>query len=153
MGEGSGATNAQNGSVAVSYRASGSFQPVEDAAVYIVQCSRCHGHQLPERDLQAELRAHKEILRNNPAATVVLTPRLLPALGALDPSVETFARLRDLSRLQLTDERDKDLEEFVGALDAVQDGTGRLVVVNQLSLRRTTMMALGVKYQSIDGTA
>ncbi|KAK8022716.1 conidial yellow pigment biosynthesis polyketide synthase [Apiospora rasikravindrae] len=151
MGEGS-AANGQTGSVAVSYRASGSFQPVEDAAVYIIQCSRSNSQQIPETDLQAELRAHKGILRNNPSATVVLTPRLLPALGALDPSVETVARLRDMSRLQLTNERDTELDEFVGALDTVQDGTGRLVVVNQLSLRRTTMMALGVKYQSINVT-
>jgi hypothetical protein len=141
--------------VTVKTRMPGSAQTIEDAAVYILQLPhssqallRSDGQQALDSHLQAELRAHIGVLRSNPSTTLILTPRLLPEPGALDPDVEAHARLRDISRLQLRDERDWDLNEFMNALNKIQDNTGRLIVVNQLSLPRTTMMALGVKYQS-----
>jgi hypothetical protein len=157
IGQGSGTAP---GVVTLSSRAPGSLQPIKDAAVYVVQ-RNAHSPQtalVPEArhvvdmDLQAELRAHMSILRSNPSAKLVLIPRLLPSPGALDHDVEFSARLRDLVNFQLTNQPDRDLDEFMGILNTIQDRDGRLVVVNQLTSRKTTMIALGVRYQSYNET-
>ncbi|KAK8076015.1 hypothetical protein PG994_003287 [Apiospora phragmitis] len=90
MGEGSVATG-RNASVTVSYRVPGSFQPVEDAAVYIIQCSRSGGQKVPEAELQAELRAHKGILRTNPSPLSCSRPGFSPRWVPLS---QVWRRLR-----------------------------------------------------------
>ncbi|KAI1504044.1 O-methyltransferase family protein [Biscogniauxia marginata] len=140
-----------NPRITVDRRNSASPQTVKDAAVYILRLPS-HSLGVPSRSLPArilaELGAHLGVLRTNNSATLVLVPRLLPEPGTVDPDVEAMARLRDLSRLQLANEREMEMGELVDLVHSVHDGMGRLVVVNKLRTRNSTTVALGVKYQT-----
>lgn len=103
---------------------------------------------LPARIL-AELRAHLGVLRaNSTSVTLVLAPRVLPEPGSVEPNVEAMARLCDLSRLQLANEREMEMGELVEMVNSVHDSMGWLVVVNKLRSRNSATMALGIKYQA-----
>ena len=125
------------GRVTVQKRTPEAVQTVKDATVYILR-----------QPTPSELTAHLDVLRANATATLILAPSLLPEPGTVDPDVEALARLRDLSRLQLTNECGLELDELVEMVNAVQDGRGRLVVVNKLRSPNSTTVALGVKYQA-----
>lgn len=125
-------------------------QTIKDAAVYIVRVLATSGipsQSLPTR-IVAELRAHLGVLRANTAVTLILAPRLLPEPGSVAPDVEAIARLHDLSKLQLANEREMEMEELVDIVNSVHDNVGRLIVVNKLRSPDSTTVALGVKYQA-----
>jgi hypothetical protein len=104
-------------------------------------------HSLRER-IAAELQAHLGVLRANPSATFILAPRLLPDPNTTDPDVEAVARLRDLTLLQLANERLMEAEQLVEIVHSVGDGAGRLAVVSKLGTRNSATTALGIKYQA-----
>ena len=52
-----------------------------------------------------KLRAHLNVLRVNTAVTLILMMHLLLKLNTVKFNVEIMTRLRDLSRLQLANER------------------------------------------------
>lgn len=137
--------------ITVQERAPGALQTVRDAAVYILRLPApspgVSSHALSTRIL-AELRAHLGLLRANTSITLILVPRLLPEPGTVDPDVEATARLRDLSRLQLANEREMEMEELVAIVNSVHDSMGWLVVVNKLRSHNSATVALGVKYQA-----
>ena len=137
--------------ITVQKRAPGTPQTINDAAVYILRLPSpspgVPSHSLPAQII-AELRAHLSVLRASSYATLILTPRLLPEPGTVDPDVEAIARLRDLSLLQLANEREIEMAELVDILNSVRDSMGRLVVVNKLRSRNNATVALGVKYQA-----
>ena len=137
--------------ITVQQRAPGTPQSVYDAAVYILRLpSRSPGvpsHSLPTRII-AELRAHIGVLRASSCATLVLTARLLPEPGTVGPDVEAIARLRDLSLLQLANEREIEIMELMDMLNSVKDSIGRLVLVNKLRSRDNATVALEVRYQA-----
>ncbi|KAI0972468.1 hypothetical protein F4678DRAFT_460689 [Xylaria arbuscula] len=143
----------QVGGHPISVRILGSPQPVEDAAVYILQIPQfvhpiLHGEdQSLDPWLQAELWVHFGLLGKNPSATLILIPRVYPEPGSVERAVENAARLVDLTKMQLSNERQCDLKELEAALTTVRDNEGRLVVANRMTLRSTTMVALGIKYQ------
>ena len=132
--------------ITVQKRMPAAIQVVKDAAVYILRLTS-PSHSLPALIL-AELHAHIGVLRANALATLILTPRLLPEPGTVDPHVEAMARLRDLSHLQLTNEPGMELGDLIEAVNSVHDSKGRLVVVNKLRSRNSATVALGVKYQA-----
>ncbi|KAI1493818.1 O-methyltransferase family protein [Biscogniauxia mediterranea] len=148
---GGGKAGEFNPRITVDRRSPASPQTVKDAAVYILRLPS-HSPGIPSRSLPArilaELAAHLGILRTNSSAALVLVPHLLPEPGTVDPDVEALARLRDLSRLQLANEREMEMGELVDLVHSVHDGMGRLVVVNKLRTRNSTTVALGVKYQT-----
>ena len=130
-------------------RTPGSPQTIKDAAVYIVRVLAPWGassQSLPTT-IVAELRAHLGVLRANTAATLILAPRLLPEPGSVAPDVEAMARLHDFTKLQLTNEREMEMEELVDIVNSVHDNKGRLIVVNKLRSPDSATVALGVKYQ------
>ncbi|KAF7514171.1 hypothetical protein GJ744_004496 [Endocarpon pusillum] len=141
--------------ITVQERAPGALQTVRDAAVYILRLPApspgVPSHALSTRIL-AELRAHLGLLRANTSVTLILVPRLLPEPGTVDPDVEATARLRDLSRLQLANEREMEMEELVAIVNSVHDSMGWLVVVNKLRSHNSATVALGVKYQAYADT-
>ena len=126
-----------SGRITVQKRTPAAAQTVTDAAVYILR-----------QTTLSELTAHLGVLRTNAMAKLILAPPLLPEPGTVDPDVEALARLRDLSRLQLTNECGLELGELMEMVDAVHDDRGRLVVVNKLRAPDSTTVALGVKYQA-----
>jgi len=85
---------------------------------------------------------------------LVLVLRALPEPGTVDPDVESMARLRDLSLMQLANERELELGELADMVNSAVDGVGRLFVVNKLRSRGCATVALGVKYQTFtDGSS
>lgn len=139
----------------VQKRGPGEPQTVKDAAVYILRLPPPLPG-VPPQSLSAsilgELRAHLGVLRANPAATLVLIPRFLPEPGSVDPDVEAVARLWDLSRLQLANEREMEMGELVKIVNSVRDNTGWLMVVNKLRSRNSATTAIAVKYQTYPAT-
>ncbi|MCJ1251841.1 hypothetical protein MMC30_009079 [Trapelia coarctata] len=137
--------------ITVQQRTPGTLQSVYDAAVYILRLPSpspgVPSHLLPARII-AELRAHMGVLRASSSATLVLTARLLPEPGTVDPDVEAIARLRDLSLLQLANEREIEVLELMDILNSVRDSMGRLVLVNKLRSHNNATVALEVRYQA-----
>ena len=143
---------AEHGSqIVVQKRAPGAQQTVKDAAVYILQLPpRTEGlaNKTLSARILAELKAHLGVLRANASATLLLAPRLLPEPGTVEPAVEASARVRDLCRLQLANEREMEIGEIVEMVNTVHDDVGRLVVVNKLRSRDSESVAMGIKYQA-----
>ena len=137
--------------ITVQQRTPGTLQSVYDAAVYILHLPSpspgVPSHALPTRII-AELTAHIGVLRASSRATLVLTARLLPEPNTVDSDVEAVARLRDLSLLQLANEREIEIVELMDMLNSVRDGMGRLVLVNKLSSRNNATVAFEVRYQA-----
>ena len=139
-----------NRRIKVDKRARGTAQTIKNAAVYIL------GPRLPgpgaasnalRHRIISELRAHLGVLRQNPSATLILAPRVLPESGAVEAGVEMESCLRDLSLLQLSNEREVEMQELLEAVNSVNDSAGRLVVVNKLVSRHSATVALDIKYQ------
>ena len=128
-------------------------QVIKDAAVYILRLpSTSVGsqyHSLRTR-IVAELRAHLDVLRANPSATLVFLPRLLPEPGTVDPGVEAIARVRDLSRMQFAKECELESKDMTDIVNGVCDSVGHLVIVNRLCSRNSVIVALGIKYQCFE---
>ncbi|KAK5690387.1 hypothetical protein LTR97_012255 [Elasticomyces elasticus] len=120
-------------------------QLVKDALVYIIRIPTLGPAPYPQ--LRSELKAHLPILRGNPSATLIVAPPLLPEPGSVDPSVESLARLRDLSNLQFTSECKMELSELITVINSVRDDSGRLVAANMLRFRSGATSAVSVKYE------
>ncbi|KAL4887519.1 hypothetical protein BJY04DRAFT_212555 [Aspergillus karnatakaensis] len=123
--------------ITIQQRTPATPQPISDASVYILHLPSPSPTtpfgSLAARTI-AELRAHLDVLRSNPSTTLILTPRLLPEPGSVNPDVEATARLRDLALLQLANEREIELTELLSIVNSVSDTMGRFVVVNKVNL-------------------
>nr|UWK20069.1 hypothetical protein TBALE_g4 [Trichoderma balearicum] len=138
--------------IQVQYRAPGTPQPVEDAAVYIIN------FPLPEpgatwtslmEEIDNELRAHLIALQKRPAATLVLTVPALPERGTVHAEPGIGSRLRDLALMQLSNEREHEMSEIISLLNGMSDGHGRLVLMNKVrSVGHDGAVALEIKYQA-----
>ena len=119
--------------------------------------------------IQAELRGHLGVLRAKPSATLLVLVRscVLPESGSADLNVEAAVRLHGLASLQLGlsnhDSRQQqpqprwlDMAELVRLVEGVEDGAGRLAVVNKLRARTSAAVVVNIKYQpfanGINGT-
>lgn len=98
--------------------------------------------------ITAELKAHLGVLRASTASRLILTARLLPETDIVDAEVAAIARLRDLSLLQLVNDHELDMSEFMNMLNGVGDGEGRLVLVNKLCAWNDATVAFEVRYQA-----
>ncbi len=139
-----------NNRITVQKRAQGELQTVKDAVVYILHLPASSPAVLSQplpASMLVELRAHLGVLRVNTAATLILMVHLLPEPGTVEPNVEAMARLRDLARLQLANEREMEIGQMVEMVNSAHDSTGCLVVVNKLRSRNSATVALAVKYQ------
>jgi hypothetical protein len=142
----------QHPRIQLQQRMPGTPQPVEDAAVYIIN------FPLPEpgatwtslmAEIDSELRAHLVALQKRPETTLVLTAPALPERGTTHADPDLGSRLRDLSLMQLANEREHEMLEVVNLLNGMGDGEGRLVLVNKVrSGGRHGAVALEIKYQA-----
>lgn len=98
----------------------------------------------------AELKAHLGVLRASSDSRLILTARLLPETNTVDPEVAAMARLRDLSLLQLANERELEMVDCMNILNSVSDGIGRLALVNKLRAWNNATVAFEVRYQAFD---
>ncbi|RAH39763.1 uncharacterized protein BO95DRAFT_477674 [Aspergillus brunneoviolaceus CBS 621.78] len=137
--------------ITVQYRTPGTPQQIQDAAVYIINfplpfpgVSSCS----ISAQLETELRAHLQALRLSPAATLVLTAPALPERGARGTEVAVLTRIRDLSFLQLANDREPEISELINLLNGVGDSEGRFVVVKKVkSTANNGAIGLELKYQ------
>lgn len=136
--------------IAIQQRVPGALQTIHDAAVYILRLPS-PSHEMPSHAVPAhiiaELRAHLGMVRTSNFTLLVLTPRLVPESGTVDPDVEMLARLRDLSLLQLANDREMETFELMDLINSVRDSKGQLMIVNKLQARNTANIALEVRYQ------
>ncbi|KAL4995987.1 hypothetical protein BDV10DRAFT_173466 [Aspergillus recurvatus] len=138
--------------IQVQHRVPGTPQRINNAAVYIIN------FPIPDpvatwtslmAELDSELRAHLPVMVERPAAMLVLTIPALPEQGTIREDLGVGSRLRDLSLMQLANEREHDMSEVIGLLSGLGDGKGRLVLVNKVrSGGRDGAVALEIKYQS-----
>ncbi|KAI1421562.1 hypothetical protein F5Y12DRAFT_800873 [Xylaria sp. FL1777] len=138
--------------ISIQKRAPGSPQTVRDATVYLLRLLIGDLRQIscPGTDssqIISELWAHLGILKTNRVATFVLVAQLLPEPGSISPDIEEAARLRDLWKMQLVDGHEIQLGELTEMIHSVNDGVGRLVVVNKVRPRSSATMVLEIKYQ------
>ncbi|KAL4931567.1 uncharacterized protein BDV17DRAFT_239850 [Aspergillus undulatus] len=145
-----------NPNITIQHRPPTTAQTVTDATVYILHLPSplpTLSYSSLATRIAAELRAHLDVLRSNPSATLILTPRLLPetiGAGAVNSDVEASARLRDLALLQLANEREIEMGDFMSILNSVSDSLGRLVVVNKIRSRECAIVLVEVKYQGFN---
>ena len=138
--------------IQVQHRVPGAPQPMNTADIYIIN------FPMPEpeatwtslmAELDGEIRAHLPVVVARPAGTLVLTIPALPEQGTMQADPGIGSRLRDLSLMQLANEREHEMSEVIGLLNGVSDGKGRLVLVNKVRSRgRDGAVALEIKYQS-----
>jgi hypothetical protein len=140
--------------VNIQQRVPGTPQTIRDAAIYILNvpapATGEPSSSLPAR-VVAELKAHLGVLRGNGSATLVLVSRVLPEHGTVGTSAEASARLRDLSLLQLANERELQMSQLIGLLSSVKDSSGQLVLVNKLRPCSSVTVALEIRYQAYVG--
>ncbi|CAK1362398.1 unnamed protein product [Cercospora beticola] len=128
-----------NARVQVRERSRGAPQPVQDAAVYVLHLPgtslTASSSSLREQILR-ELRAHFNVLRVNRSATLILVARLLPGAGQhFEQDPAAAALVQDLLLMQMTNEREWDLEMLTELLDEVSDASGRMVITHNHSSR------------------
>ncbi|KAH8701037.1 hypothetical protein BGW36DRAFT_357667 [Talaromyces proteolyticus] len=143
---------ARHSRIDVQHRALGSPQPIQGAAVYILNFPfpEPGGPSTPVvAQIRAELEAHFNVLRLTHAATLVLTMPLQSERGEVGPDTAVLSQIRDLSLLQLAGERELEISEVISVLNGVGDNDGRLVLVNKVtSALNQGVVALEFKYQA-----
>jgi hypothetical protein len=143
--------------ITIGSRVPGTPQTVRDAAVYILckppSSSRLFSSQPGAGPgcfrswITTELKAHIDVLSAGHGTLIISTGPVLPEPGTVDAEIEAVARLRDLSLFQLFNEHEIEMPELVELVNCVSDGSGKLVVVNQLRSRKKVIVALCVKYR------
>jgi hypothetical protein len=133
-----------HGRLTVQARLPAAPQNVRNAAVYILQLTDVLTLQ---EQLLAELNAHLEVLRGDGSTLIVALPSV-PEPGSVHPEVEITARSWDLARSQLNSESDFEISDLENVINGVQDGSGKLIVVNKLRSQSSTTLALAIKYES-----
>lgn len=128
-------------------------QTVRDAAVYALRVPydfpTVFAQSRPAR-LRAELEAHLGVLRENSAARLIVTARLIPrstdAMGGLEHSGDVVqtdvdaakGHVFDMSLLQLANDRELEVADLKELVRSVGDGSGHLVLGEQLQATATT---------------
>ncbi|EKG11359.1 hypothetical protein MPH_11520 [Macrophomina phaseolina MS6] len=141
--------------VSMQQRLPGTPQTVRDASVYILHLpsalSNTPSNARAAR-IAAEISAHVDVLRaNTSAALLIPTTHLVPNPGAVEPGVESTARQRDLTVLQLFNCCEMEMSEFTTMLNGTSDSLGRLVVVNKLRSSNGAPVALELRYRLYTG--
>jgi hypothetical protein len=122
-------------------------QTVRDAAVYALRVPYdfpIGSAQTRPARLRAELEAHLGVLRENNAARLIFTTRLLPChsdaaddkqSNDLQPGLDAAKGLVfDMSLLQLADDRELEVADLRQLVRSVGDGNGHLVLEDKLQV-------------------
>ncbi|KAL2850263.1 hypothetical protein BJY01DRAFT_245575 [Aspergillus pseudoustus] len=140
--------------VTVQSRTAAAAQTVLSAAVYILRLPS-PSPLLPWTSIRSqaalELQAHVQVLRNQPTSRLILTALILPLPGTVDRGAEAMVRLRDMSLLQLSSERQPEKVEIVELLTGVRDSAGGLVLNREVQGSSSAVVAFEVRYQASNG--
>jgi hypothetical protein len=140
--------------ISVQPRSAAVPQTVLGAAVYILRLAS-PSPQLPWATIRSqavlELRAHLYVLRAQPTSRLLLTALVLPRPGEVgDHWTDAMVRLRDLSLLQLSNDRQPSRPEIVDLLTSVRDSAGGLVVSNETHAPSSAALGLEARYEAHD---
>lgn len=144
--------------VSVRHRPRGTGQTVLNGAMYLLLFPAT-SPLLPRPELcsriLAELQLHLPILANSQARLILVVRniRQIPAeetclTKEMNLELEARARLRDLSRWQLDNDRDMDVNELLQLVDQVWDSMGSLKLVDLKSSRDGSAVSLELQYQT-----
>jgi len=136
--------------ITVEQRNPGTLQNVKGAAVYILRLpssSPALTSQSLRNHIIAELNAHLGVLRTSAGSRLILTTRLLPEFGVVEPEIAATACLRDLTLHQLANQHEMEVEEFSSIVNSVTDGCGRLVLVKKPETWNDATIAFEIQYQ------
>lgn len=144
--------------VSVQHRPCGAGQTVLSGSIYVLLFPAT-SPLLPRSELcsciLAELQIHSTILANSQARLllIVRNVRQIPAeetclTKEMNLELESRARLRDLSRWQLDNDHDVDINELLQLVDQVWDTMGGLKVVDRKSSRNGSAVSLELQYQT-----
>lgn len=126
-------------------------QVVQDAALYIL-----HPYMTPltpcvpdlATTAKAELQAHMSVLRNNPSATFLFIPRMLPEpSGVASASHEVQQRLHDLINTELGLEGILEIAEAIDMVESVHDEYGKLSISRHLRCQNGTTAGFQVVFK------
>ncbi|KAL4988007.1 hypothetical protein BDW68DRAFT_187592 [Aspergillus falconensis] len=136
--------------VSVQSRAAAAPQTVMGAAVYILRVPS-PSPMLPWAKLRSqtvmELQAHLQVLRTQPASRLMITALVLPPPGTVNQETESMVRLRDMSLLQLSNERQPTKTEIVEIVTGIRDSGGCLVVTREMHTTASAAIGLEVRYE------
>lgn len=147
--------------VSVQHRPCGTGQTVLNSAMYVLLFPGS-SPLLPRSELSsrilAELQLHSTILATSQARLILIVRnvRQIPAEETcltkdMNLELESRARLRDLSRWQLDNDRDMDIIEVLEIVDQVWDSVGGLKVVDRKSSQDGSTVSLELRYQTFAG--
>ncbi|CAI6332003.1 unnamed protein product [Periconia digitata] len=137
--------------VTLCQRNPGTPQSIKDANCYLVSATNNLTTTTTLIQVRAELQAHLSVLRANRAAVLILTSTVATPLttGPVLPYAIPLTQVRDLQLLQITGTPYLTLPDLLDTVKSVQDGHGGLTVVKQLHTANSTLLGLGIRYQSI----
>ncbi|KKK21814.1 hypothetical protein ARAM_004347 [Aspergillus rambellii] len=139
--------------ISVQSRAPATAQTVVGAALYIMRLpspSPLLSWTTVRNQVMLELRAHLQVLRAQPTSRLLLTALVLPLPGAVDRGTEAMVRLRDLSLLQLSNDRQPSKPEIIELLATARDSGGGLVLSNEIRSPSSAVIILEVRYQAYE---
>ncbi|KAK5011228.1 hypothetical protein LTR28_004735 [Elasticomyces elasticus] len=120
-------------------------QHVKGPDVYLL---RMITYESPAAEACTILHNHLDVLRANPNARLVLVVSILPTPGSIDANEEALLRVRDLTWMQVSNGRERELSDFMELFAMAGDREGRLVLKNQTRPPGSAMSILEVVYQS-----
>lgn len=144
--------------VSIQHRPCGTSQTMFTGAAYVLLFPAT-SPLLPRPELcsriVAELQMHATILANSQAKLILIVRnvRQIPAeetcqTKEMNLELESRARLRDLSRWQLENDRDIEMNELLQLVDQVWDNVGGLKVIDRKSSQDGSAVSLELQYQT-----
>ncbi|OJI99524.1 hypothetical protein ASPVEDRAFT_81137 [Aspergillus versicolor CBS 583.65] len=136
--------------VTVQTRPAAASQTVLGAAIYILRIpspSSALSWATIRSQTILELQAHLQVLRAQSSSRLILTVLVIPPPGAVDQGTEAMVRVREMSLLQLTNERLPSKTEIIDLLTAIRDSAGGLVLTREIYAPASAATGLEVKYQ------
>lgn len=148
--------------VSIQYRPCGTSQTIFTGAAYVLLFPAT-SPLLPRSELcsriVAELQLYSTILANSQAKLILLV-RNVRQISAeetcqtreMNLELDSRARLRDLSRWQLENDRDMEMSELLQLVDQVWDSAGGLKVIDRKSSQDGSAVSLELQYQAFTET-
>lgn len=136
--------------VTVQTRPAAASQTVLGAAIYILRIpspSPVLSWATIRSQTLLELQAHLQVLRTQSSSRLILTVFVMPPPGKVDQGTEAMVRVREISLLQLANERLPSKTEITDLLTSVRDSAGGLVLSREIYAPASAATGLEVKYQ------
>lgn len=119
-------------------------QPLKGADVYIL---RMMLHDWSSTNIVAVLKAHLEALKSNPRSRLLIMDIVLLPPGSVSIVEEALLRARDLALMQVSNGKERELDEFAELVSQAYDQDGSLKVRSITKPPGSVMTIMDVHYQ------